>query len=130
MRTTVEMRTALDSLRQKWAQEGRAREGFEMGVGLNSGDVFVGLLGSEQRINYTVIGDNVNLAARIQDLTKKYKWPILVSEATYQQVKDEFVGELVDSVIVKGKTEAVNLYCIRGIMGTPPDQLIQPWTNI
>ena len=130
VRTAVEMRTALDTLRQKWAQEGLAREGFEMGVGLNSGEVFVGLLGSEQRINYTVIGDNVNLSARIQDLTKTYKWPILVSEATYEQVKDEFEGELVDSVVVKGKTEAVNLYCIRGVKGTPPDQLIQPWKNL
>jgi adenylate cyclase len=124
------MRTALEALRQRWAQEGLAREGFEMGVGLNSGDVFVGLLGSEQRINYTVIGDNVNLAARIQDLTKNYKWPILVSEATYSQVKDEFEGEFVDSVTVKGKSEPVNLYCIRGYKGTPPDQLIQAWTNI
>ena len=130
VRTAVEMRKVLKDLRNKWAQEGHAREGFEMGVGLNSGDVFVGLLGSEQRINYTVIGDNVNLSARIQDLTKTYKWPILVSEATYQQVKDEFEGELVDSVTVKGKSKAVNLYCIRGVKGTPPDQLIQPWTNI
>ena len=130
VRTSVEMRTVLEKLRNQWAQEGRAREGFEMGVGLNSGDVFVGLLGSEQRINYTVIGDNVNLAARIQDLTKTYKWPILVSEATYRQVQDEFEGEFVDSVIVKGKSEPVKLYSIRGFKGTPPDQLIQPWTNI
>lgn len=130
VRTAVEMRTALESLRVQWVQEGRVEEGFEMGVGLNSGEVFVGLLGSEQRINYTVIGDNVNLAARIQDLTKTYKWPILISEATYEQVKDEFEGELVDSVVVKGKTEAVDLYCIRGAKGTPPDKLIQPWTNL
>lgn len=130
VRTAVDMRTALADLREQWVQEGRVKEGFEVGVGLNSGEVFVGLLGSEQRINYTVIGDNVNLSARIQDLTKTYKWPILVSEATYEQVKDEFVGELVDSVVVKGKTEAVNLYCIRGVKGTPPDQLIQPWTTL
>lgn len=126
VRTAVEMRVALDRLRKQWIQEGRMGEGFDMGVGLNSGQVFVGLLGSEQRINYTVIGDNVNLAARIQDLTKTYKWPILVSESTYQQVKDEFECELVDSPMVKGKTEAVNLYCVRGVKGTPEDQLIQP----
>jgi adenylate cyclase len=130
VRTAVEMRTALENLRRQWVQEGRVSESFEMGVGLNSGEVFVGLLGSAQRINYTVIGDNVNLAARIQDLTKTYKWPILVSEATYQQVKDEFECELVDSVIVKGKTEAVKLYCVRGVKGMPPDKLIQPWTKL
>ena len=125
--TAVEMRTALETLRTQWVQEGRVSEGFEMGVGINSGDVFVGLLGSAQRINYTVIGDNVNLAARIQDLTKKYKWPILISEVTYQQVKEDFVCELVDSVVVKGKTNAVNLYTVRGKKKTPKDKLIQPW---
>lgn len=129
VRAAVEMRTVLDGLRKQWVQEGRVSEKFDMGVGLNSGDVFVGLLGSEQRINYTVIGDNVNLSARLQDLTKTYKWPIIVSEATYQQVKDEFEGEYIDAVTVKGKTEAVKIYCIRGYKGTPPEKLIQSWAN-
>ena len=92
--------------------------------------LFGNLRGALFGINYTVIGDNVNLAARIQDLTKTYKWPILVSEATYQQVKDEFECELVDSVVVKGKTEVVNLYSVRGVKGTQPDQLIQSWTSL
>jgi adenylate cyclase len=109
-RTAVEMREVLIDLKERWAAEGRLPERFDIGIGLNSGEVFVGLLGSVQRINYTVIGDNVNLAARLQDLTKTYQWPIIVSEATYQQVKDEFEAEFADSVVVKGKTEPVRIY--------------------
>lgn len=112
VRAAVDMRKALVELKERWEKEGHPRPGLEMGVGINSGDVFVGMLGSAQRINYTVIGDTANLAARIQDLTKTYVWPILVSESTYQAVKEEFDAEFADSVVVKGKTEAVNLYKI------------------
>jgi adenylate cyclase len=113
MRAALDMRKALTDLKEEWAKEGRPSD-IEMGIGINSGEVFVGLLGSEQRINYTVIGDNANLAARLQDLTKTYSTPILISESTYQQVKHEFEAELVDSVTVKGKTLPVNVYKILG----------------
>lgn len=112
VRAAVDMRKALVELKARWEKEGHPRPGLEMGVGINSGEVFVGMLGSAQRINYTVIGDTANLAARIQDLTKTYVWPILISESTYQAVKDEFEAEFADSVVVKGKTAAVNLYKI------------------
>ena len=114
VRAAVDMRKALVELKARWEKEGHPRPGLEMGVGINSGEVFVGMLGSAQRINYTVIGDTANLAARIQDLTKTYVWPILVSESTYQAVKEEFDAEFADSVVVKGKTAAVNLYKITG----------------
>jgi len=98
-------------------QRGRVVHGFNIGIGINSGEVFVGLLGSAQRINYTVIGDNANLAARLQDLTKQYVWPILISQSTYEQVKDEFETEFADSVVVKGKTEPVNIYKVTAHKG-------------
>jgi len=128
LNASLDMRTALTELKEKWAQEGRPSQ-IEMGVGINSGEVFVGMLGSEQRINYTVIGDNANLAARLQDLTKTYAWPILISESTYQQVKDEFETELADSVIVKGKTKPVNVYKVIGRKGAPEDEKLQAWTS-
>ncbi len=128
LRACLDMRKSLAELREKWAKEGRPSQ-IEMGVGVNSGEVFVGLLGSEQRINYTVIGDNANLAARLQDLTKTYAWPILISESTYQQVKDEFDTELADAVTVKGKTKAVNVYKVIGLKGAPESEKLKAWTS-
>ncbi|HUI87703.1 MAG TPA: adenylate/guanylate cyclase domain-containing protein [Anaerolineales bacterium] len=126
VRTAVDMRKALVELHQLWATQGRPFR-IEIGIGINSGDVFVGLLGSAQRINYTVIGDNANLASRLQDLTKTYQWPILISESTYEQVKDEFEAELVDSVMVKGRSEAVKVYKLVGRHAVPEAERIQPW---
>lgn len=113
VRAAWEMRTALAALQERWEKEGRPHQ-IEIGIGINSGEVFVGLLGSAQRINYTIIGDNANLASRLQDLTKTYQWPILISESTYLQVKDEFNAELADSVTVKGRSTAVNVYKLLG----------------
>ncbi len=122
----LEMRQALYELNEKWIQEGRSKDGFETGIGLNTGPVFVGLLGSEQRMNYTIIGDNANLAARLQDQTKEFGWPILVSESTYLQVKDEFNAEFADSRLVKGKTEPVGIYKLLGPKGAKDNELVKP----
>jgi len=127
VRTAVDMHLAIDGLRTKWHADGTLPKetSFQIGVGLNSGEAFVGLLGSEHRINYTVIGDNVNLSSRLQDLTKTYKWPILVSASTYDQIKDEFDGEFAADVKVKGKSEAVGVYKVLGRKGAPPEKRVQ-----
>jgi adenylate cyclase len=126
-RTAVDMHLSINGLRERWYAEGiLSRDAsFQIGIGMNSGQAFVGLLGSEQRINYTAIGDNVNLSARLQDLTKTYKWPILISDATYEQIKDEFDGEFVDNVTVKGKTEPIGVYKVLGRKGAPDAQRVQ-----
>jgi adenylate cyclase len=123
---TLEMRQVLFDLNQQWKAEGRSKDGFEIGIGLNTGQVFVGLLGSELRMNYTIIGDNANLASRLQDLTKEFGWPILISESTYQLVKDEFDAEFAESRLVKGKTEAVGIYKLLGAKGAPESELVKP----
>jgi class 3 adenylate cyclase len=61
----------------------------------------------------------------LQDLTKTYKWPILISAATYEQVKDEFDAEFVDSVIVKGKSEPVGVYKVLGRKGASDAERVQ-----
>ncbi|MGA7192281.1 MAG: adenylate/guanylate cyclase domain-containing protein [Anaerolineales bacterium] len=126
VQTAVEMRRALTELHQIWEKQGRPFR-IEIGIGINSGEVFVGLLGSAQRINYTIIGDNANLASRLQDLTKTYQWPILISGSTYDQVKDEFEAELADSVVVKGRSEAVKVYKLMGRRNATESERIQPW---
>ncbi|MBL8099162.1 MAG: adenylate/guanylate cyclase domain-containing protein [Anaerolineales bacterium] len=126
LNASLDMRKALYEMREKWAKEGKPSQ-IEMGIGLNSGEVFVGLVGSEQRINYTVIGDNANLASRLQDLTKTYSWPILISESTYQAIKDEYDVEFADAVTVKGKTQAVNVYKVIGKKGVGENEKVQEW---
>ncbi len=124
--TALDMAKELKALRQRWEEEGRYTEKFSIGIGLNSGEAFVGLLGSAQRVNYTAIGDNVNLAARLQDLTKTYRWPVLLSESTYLQIKEYFDAEFIESVLVKGKTEPVNVYRLLGRKGAIPEEQLQP----
>jgi adenylate cyclase len=127
VRTAVDMHLAIDGLRETWHADGTLPKdaSFQIGIGLNSGEAFVGLLGSEHRINYTVIGDNVNLSSRLQDLTKTYKWPILVSGATYELIKDEFDAEFAADVKVKGKSEAVGVYKVLGRKGASAEHRVQ-----
>ncbi|TAK14148.1 MAG: adenylate/guanylate cyclase domain-containing protein [Anaerolineae bacterium] len=109
-RAALEMRYELKKLTDGWRAEGRFNQTFEMGVGLNTGEVFVGLLGSEQRVNYTIIGDAANLAARLQDQTKEFNWPILISGETWEQIQDEFQADFAEAKLLKGKSEPVKIY--------------------
>lgn len=109
------MRRELRQLKAEWKQEGLAlADNFEIGIGINTGDVFVGLLGSKERLNYTVIGDTVNVASRLQDQTKVFHWPILISESTRQQLDERFQVEFAGAPMLKGKTEPVRVYKVLG----------------
>ena len=99
-------------LQEKWKAEGRPA--FDIGVGLNSGDMVVGNMGSEMRFDYTVMGDMVNLGSRLEGINKEYGTNIIISEFTYDKVKDAMCCRELDGVRVKGKLKPVNIYELLG----------------
>ena len=115
VKTALAMQTAVaDMNREKELPDGLA---IRIGIGINTGDMIVGNMGSEARFDYTVIGDNVNLASRLEGLTKEYGVGILVTEATIADIKDKVLARRIDRVAVKGKNEPVVVYEVLGIEG-------------
>lgn len=115
--TALEMVRSLDRLKEKWSEQGK--ESFEIGIGINTGDMIVGNLGSKQIFDYTVIGDNVNLGARLEGINKVYKTAnnIIISEFTRNELSDNLVTRELDSVRVKGKLKPVAIFELVGEKG-------------
>ena len=111
VQSALEMLVALQDF-NKW-QARRKRPGFRIGIGVNYGVVTVGNIGSEKKMDYTVIGDMVNLGSRLEGLTKVYDQPLIVSESVVSKIKDRFPCRLIDRVIVKGKTAGIGIYTVR-----------------
>jgi adenylate cyclase len=102
------MMDKLKELQKKWKKEGIPA--FDIGIGLNSGEAIVGNMGSSKRFDYTAMGDNVNLASRLEGLNKTYKTNIIISENTYKIVKDKFETRKIGVVNVKGKEKSITIY--------------------
>ena len=117
----LDMTRKLGRLREKWAAENRPR--LFARVGLNTGDVLVGNLRSHRIMDYTVMGDHVNLASRLEGANKPYGTSIMVSEFTWAAVASELIGRKLDRIAVKGKERPVRGYEViaRHSEGIPPD---------
>ncbi len=114
VRAALGMRAALQQLQTELQQENHPL--FHHGIGIHFGEVVAGNLGSPQRLEYTVIGDAVNVAARIESLTKSLGHDILISEAVYQLVRDQVQVEDLGSHVLKGKAEPLHLYAVQGLV--------------
>lgn len=112
----VEMRYALREFNEK--HRGSLPE-IRIGCGLNTGPVLSGQIGAEDRLEYTVIGDTVNLASRLEGLNKTFGTDIIVSEATYAEVKDDFVCAPLEKIMIRGKTQPQRVYAVLGKKNDP-----------
>ena len=112
-RAALEMIEGLEKLNQKWQSEGRPT--LKIGVGINTGEMLFGNIGSEQRMDFTVIGDSVNLGSRLESATKELHASIVVSDATYQLIRDLAEVRPLGEISVKGKEHKILVYELLGM---------------
>ncbi len=114
-KAAVEMQKVLQVMRENWQKEGKPQ--LNVRIGINTGEMIVGNMGGMGRFDYTVIGDSVNLGARLEGANKQYKTNILVSEHTYRKIAGSVFARELDLLVVAGKTEPIRVYELIGIIG-------------
>lgn len=114
-RTALENQAKVRRLQERWAAEGKPT--VSVRIGLNTGPVIAGNVGSEAKMNYTVLGDAVNLAARLEAANKAYGTQIMMGQNTYEAVKEQVWARELDLLAVKGKKQGVRVYELVGIRG-------------
>ncbi|MCK4561075.1 MAG: CHASE2 domain-containing protein [Calditrichia bacterium] len=107
-KTAIEMQKKLIKLREKWEKEGKPE--LRARIGINTGVVIVGNMGSRDVFDYTVMGDHVNLGSRLEGANKFYGTEIMISEFTYDYIKDEFHTRELDLIRVKGKDKPIKVF--------------------
>jgi adenylate cyclase len=127
VQAALEMRRRLEEFNQSRVIEEQPL--IHIGIGLSSGEVVSGNIGSHKRMDYTVIGDGVNLSSRLQDVTKEYGCDIVLSEFTYQLCSERIWVRQLDKIRVKGKHQAVNIYELIGDRSAPLDDKTQEFLS-
>jgi adenylate cyclase len=127
VRAALAMRRELRQLNQRWREEGRM--GLGMGIGINQGEVIVGNIGSHERMDPTVIGDSVNLASRLEGLTRIYGVDILVGASAAELARDEVHIRSVARVQVKGKSKPVDIFTFVGARDEEVDPEFLKWLD-
>jgi adenylate cyclase len=118
VRCALGMKEAMRRIAEQKSANGL--QALRMGIGINSGDMTVGNMGSTELFDYTVIGDEVNLGARLESETRKWDADIIISETTYELVKDHIECVRLGETTVKGKVKPVTIYKVVGPKETPP----------
>ncbi|MEJ2428756.1 MAG: adenylate/guanylate cyclase domain-containing protein [Deltaproteobacteria bacterium] len=128
-RTALEMLERLSKMQEKWKAEGAPR--LDIGIGINTGPMVVGNMGSERRFDYTVMGDSVNLASRLEGINKEYGTRVVISEFTYDRVKDDFFCRELDAVRVKGKVRPVKIFELLALRSNedPRIEIVEPFAR-
>jgi adenylate cyclase len=130
----VDMLERIDELNrvreEEASEEGHSYVPLNIGVGLNTGNCVVGNMGSDTRFNYSVFGDSVNLASRLEGQTKEYGFPIIVGSKTALAVKDHFAILELDFIMVKGKKEPEVIYAIAGREDVAQSERFQRLRNL
>ncbi|HBQ20865.1 MAG: hypothetical protein A2Z91_08435 [Deltaproteobacteria bacterium GWA2_38_16] len=106
--SAIEMIQKLEDVRQKWSLEGVSH--LNIGVGIHTGDMIVGNMGSTKIFDYTVIGDSVNLGSRLEGTNKQYGTHIIISQDVYEQLQGKFTCRELDYIRARGKTKPVQIY--------------------
>ncbi|WP_414753473.1 GAF domain-containing protein [Anabaena sp. CCY 9910] len=123
VQSALDMRQRLKEFNQRRIIQ--AQPQIKIGIGISSGEVVSGNIGSHKRMDYTVIGDGVNLSSRLEAVTKEYGCDIILSEFTYQLCSDRIWVRQLDKIRVKGKHQAVNIYELISDRSTPLDDNTQ-----
>src|SRR6185295_17417214 len=111
VQTALAMIATLQAMNKEWAAAGKPQ--LDIGIGINTGEMIAGNVGSESIMSYTVIGDAVNLGARLESLNKDYNTRIIISESTRAELKGRYDIHPLGDVIVKGKTKPVAIFEVR-----------------
>ena len=117
-RTGLEMFKSLQTLQMGW--QARGLPPLDIGIGINSGPMLVGNMGSKRRKNYTIMGDSVNVASRLEGINRQFGTNIIISENTFLLVRDQVVARKLDLIQVKGKTQPVKVYELLGLAAESP----------